>query len=121
MDRLIEIRTYQLKPGAAATFHEVMGSKAVPFIRSKGMDVVAHGHSDHEEPTYYLIRAYADRDALIREQTAFYGSSDWAVSEIRAELLSLITGYVNTLLRVSEASVEDMRRQNTAPHPKWRG
>lgn len=115
MVRLLEIRTYKLKPGTADAFHETMHTKAVPFIRSHGMDVVAYGHSDNEEPTYFLARAYANRPALNREQAAFYGSSAWQQSESRAELLKHISDYANTLIFLSEASIEDMRLQNALP------
>ena len=59
MKRLLEIRTYRLKPGAADAFHDAMQTKAVPMLEAKGMDVVAYGWSDHEEQTYFLVRAYA--------------------------------------------------------------
>jgi hypothetical protein len=74
MPRLLEIRTYRLNPGEMDAFHHAMQTKVVPLLKSKGMDVVAHGRSDHEEETYFLARAYASREALEKEQTEFYGS-----------------------------------------------
>lgn len=113
MTRLVEIRTYQLKSGASADFHDAMRLKAVPFIRSQGMDVVAYGRSNNEQPTYFLARAYANREALDREQAVFYGSLAWQQSESRAELLKHIDGYMNTLVFLADSSVEDLRRQNS--------
>ena len=46
--RLIEVRSYKLKPGAAATFHAAAVSSAVPLLREWGTDVVAFGPSAHE-------------------------------------------------------------------------
>ena len=77
MPRLLEIRTYRLKPGTIDAFHNVVHTKAVPMLLAKGMDVVAHGRSDHEEETYFLMRSYASRGALEREQADFYGAEDW--------------------------------------------
>ncbi len=111
MTRLIEIRTYRLKPGSYGIFHETMRDRAVPFIKSKGMDVVAFGGSDHEEQTYFLVRAYRDRSALEAEQTAFYGSSEWRDGP-RRELIEHIETYVNTLITLSSDAVESIRTLN---------
>jgi len=77
MSRLLEIRTYRLKRGTGDAFHIAMRDQAVPFIRRKGMDIVAFGRSDHEEQSYFLARAYRNREALEREQSQFYGSHEW--------------------------------------------
>jgi hypothetical protein len=59
MKRLIEIRSYKLKAGEAAAFHEAVVMTVMPMLR-EAMDVVAYGPSAHEPDTYFLIRAYAD-------------------------------------------------------------
>ncbi|WP_093443133.1 antibiotic biosynthesis monooxygenase [Variovorax sp. 770b2] len=64
MNRLLEIRTYRLKPGTLEAFHKAVHERAVPMLRSKGMDVVTYGRSDHEEEAYHLVRAYESREAL---------------------------------------------------------
>lgn len=111
MTRLLEIRTYRLKPGTMNAFHGAVHTKAVPMLRQKGMDVVAYGRSDHEEETYFLMRSYASREALDQEQAAFYGSSDWR-SGPRSDLVDRIESYLNTLIWASEAAVESMRQLN---------
>ena len=113
MSRLIEIRTYRLKPGTHTAFHESMRDRAVPFIKSKGMDVVAFGSSDHEEETYFLVRAYKDRAALEQQQADFYGSAEWQQGP-RQELIGHIETYMNTLIYVSPEAVESMRSLNGA-------
>ncbi|MBS7808857.1 NIPSNAP family protein [Variovorax sp. PCZ-1] len=113
MSHLLEIRTYRLKPGTLEAFHEAMHNLAVPMIRSAGMDVVAYGKSDHEEETYFLIRAYKNREALEAEQAAFYGSSRWREGP-RAALVDRIETYVNTLVWLSAQGVEDLRTNNAS-------
>ena len=54
--RLVEIRTYRLKPGMAARFEAAMRD-TLPMVRASGMDVVAFGRSDHEHESSHLIRA----------------------------------------------------------------
>jgi hypothetical protein len=111
MTRLLEIRTYRLKPGTLADFHEAMHTRAVPMLRSKGMDVVTYGKSDHEEETYHLVRAYASRQALEAEQAAFYGSPEWREGP-RSALVDRIETYLNTLLWASDETVTSMRSLN---------
>ena len=111
MPRLIEIRTYRLLPETMNAFHQAMHTLAVPMLRAKGMDVVAYGRSDHEEETYFLIRAYKSREALELEQAAFYGSDDWRFGP-RRELVDRIQTYVNTLIWVSESAVISMKELN---------
>ena len=111
MARLLEIRTYRLKPGTTDAFHDAVHTKAVPMLLAKGMDVVAYGRSDHEEETYFLVRSYASREALEKEQADFYGTDDWKLGP-KSTLVDLIQTYLNTLIWASELSVESMRELN---------
>lgn len=108
MKRLIEIRTYRLKPGTLPAFHEAVHTQAVPMLRSKGMDVVTYGPCNHEEETYHLVRAYDSREALEAEQAAFYGSAEWREGP-RSALVDRIETYLNTLLWVSPEGIDSMR------------
>ncbi len=111
MSRLLEIRTYRLKPGTIEAFHNAVHTKAVPMLQAKGIDVVAYGRSNHEEETYFLARSYASREALEREQAEFYGSEDWKLGP-RSELVDRIQTYMNTLIWASEPAVASMRELN---------
>ena len=112
MKRLIEIRTYRLKLGTADAFHQAVHELAVPMLKNWNMDVVAYGHSDHEEATYFLIRSYANREALEHEQNAFYSSSEWKDGP-RKELVDRLDSYMNTLIWVSQEAINSMRELNT--------
>lgn len=111
MKRLIEIRTYRLKLGTFDDFHDAMHKQAVPMLRARGMDVVAYGRSDHEEESYFLIRAYANREALNAEQAQFYGSNEWRKGP-RSALVDRIDTYLNTLLWLPSAAVDGLRECN---------
>lgn len=111
MTRLLEIRTYRVKPGTIDAFHNVFHTEAVPMLLAKGMDVVAYGRSNHEEETYFLLRSYASREALDREQADFYESDDWKLGP-RSLLVDQIQTYVNTLVWASELSIESLRELN---------
>ena len=111
MQRLVEIRSYQLKPGAAAEFHSAVEAIAVPMLREWGTDVVAYGPSGHAPDAYFLIRAYVDLDDLNRRQDAFYGSEEWRNGP-RESIVSRIESFLTTVLWMSPEAIEDLRRRN---------
>ena len=111
MKRLVEFRSYKLKPGSTAAFHDAALSQALPLLRKWKMDVVAHGPSPHEPDTYFLIRAYADLADLEAQQAAFYGSDAWRNGP-RNAIVPRIESYLNTVVWMSQASVDDLRRSN---------
>ena len=45
MYSLIEIRSYNLKPGTREEFHRLVREEAMPLLERWGMDVVAFGPS----------------------------------------------------------------------------
>lgn len=108
--RLVEIRTYRLKPGHGERFVAAMAA-ALPMVRASGMDVVAFLRSDHEHESFCLIRAYADRAELTAQQDAFYGSQTWRLGP-RQALVDCLEDYLNTLLWLSPESIEDLRVRN---------
>jgi len=111
MKRLVEIRSYKLKPGTAAQFHSTAEHTVVPMLREWGMDVIAFGPSAHEPDAYFLIRVYDDLADLNAQQAAFYGSSSWRDGP-RESIVSRIETYLSTVLWLSPESIEDLRRSN---------
>lgn len=110
MKRLVEIRSYKLKPGETEAFHDAVVHTVMPMLRD-AMDVVAFGPSTHEPDTYFLVRAYADLADLEAQQSAFYGSDAWRQGP-REGIVSRIESYLNTVLWLSPAAIDDMRRLN---------
>ena len=113
MKRLIEIRAYALKAGAAFEFHELVTTTAIPMLRAFGMDVVAFGPSAHDPDGYFLIRAYDDLAHLESQQDAFYGSESWLRGP-REPIVSRIGSYLNAVWWLSAGSIHDLRRSNGA-------
>src|SRR5262245_18047782 len=106
---VIEIRSYNLKPGRRSDFHALFVDQSLPMLRRWGVDVVSFGPSPHDENSYYLIRAYADLAERQRSQDAFYGSDEWRQGP-REALLALIETYAETVLELDEATVAGLRR-----------
>lgn len=107
--RAVEIRAYNLKPGARAEFDRLAREQAVPMLRRWGVDVVAFGPSPHDETSYFLIRAYADVADRQRSQDAFYGSDEWRAGP-REAVLALIESYTSVVLALDDATIEGLRR-----------
>ena len=109
-NRLVEIRSYKLKPGSAERFVAAFRA-ALPLVRASGMDVVAFGRSDHEHESFWLIRAFESREQLVAQQDAFYSSAAWREGP-RQALVDCLDDYLNTLLWLSPRAVEEMRADN---------
>ncbi|MEO8394456.1 MAG: NIPSNAP family protein [Chloroflexota bacterium] len=109
MSQIVEIRSYNLKPGTRAAYHQVVVDEAVPMLRRWKMDVVAFGASPHDENTYYLMRAFADVDDLNRQEDAFYGSEEWRTGP-REAILSRIENYTSIVIEVDDATLAGLRR-----------
>jgi len=75
--RIVEIRTYKLKPGSGPAFHRTVVEESLPMLRRWGVDVVTFGPSLDDEDSYVLIRAYPSLEERQRSQDAFYSSDEW--------------------------------------------
>jgi NIPSNAP len=109
--RLVEIRSYKLKPDSLEAFNAAVSGIAVPMLLRWNTEVVCFGPSAHETDTYFLIRAYASLADLEAQQNAFYGSAEWRDGP-RELIVSRIESHLSTVLWLSESSVEDLRRSN---------
>lgn len=109
MNRIVEIRSYNLKPGTRANFHRMFVEESLPMLKRWGVDVVAFGPSPHDDDSYYLIRAYQDLADRQRSQDEFYGSDEWRKGP-REPLLAMIDTYTSVVLEVDEATLRGLRR-----------
>ena len=112
--RLVEVRSYQLKPGGGELFHDLVSKQSIPLLHAVRMDVVAFGPSLHAPDTYFLIRSYESPEALTAEQEAFYGSAAWRQGP-REAIIALIDSDATVAFWTSEEAVDAMRRFGHAP------
>lgn len=77
MAAILEIRSYQLKPGTGQYFHQLMQEQSLPLLDAAGVGVVLAQPSLHSPDHYILIRRYRDQAHLQFSQEAFYGSAVW--------------------------------------------
>jgi hypothetical protein len=74
---VLDVRTYQLVPGAVGEFDRILRMEAMPLLERFGISVVAFGPSLRDERGYALIRSFpslVERDSKL---AAFYGSKEW--------------------------------------------
>jgi NIPSNAP len=110
MNRYIEIRSYNLKPGTRDTLHAMMLEQALPMLKRWDVDVVAFGPSPHDTDSYYLIRSYASLKERDESQDAFYGSAEWREGP-REPILALIDTYTSIVLQVDDITLQGLRRK----------
>lgn len=110
---LLEIRSYNLKPGERERFSELFIRESLPLLRRREIDVVAFGPSLHDSESFYLMRAFTSREARDRQEEAFYTSVEWRNGP-RAAVLAAIESYTTVVIEVDHATVGGLRHAMTS-------
>jgi NIPSNAP len=105
---MVEIRSLVLKPNARKKFHRLYLERSLPLHQRWNIDVVAHGPSQHDENTYYVIRRFDSLAHRENIEDAFYGSDDWRLGP-REAMIALIENYTDIVLQLDEAAVQGLR------------
>ena len=108
MKKVVEIRSYNLKPGGRDEFHRLARDVSLPLLARSGVDVVAHGPSPHDDRSYYLIRAFDSLEHREKAESAFYGSAAWKEGP-RDQILALIESYTTIVLELEASVVAALR------------
>jgi hypothetical protein len=108
MNRVLEIRTYTLKPGTREQFHSFVMEFSLPMLKRWGVDVVLVGPSLHDDVSYVLMRSYADLRDRQESQDAFYGSDEWKNGP-REPILALIETFTSVVLPVTPEALNAYR------------
>jgi hypothetical protein len=111
MRHLLEIRSYNLKPGTLDEFHRLVVEQSVAMLHRWGVDVVAYGQSPHDPDSYFLMRAYADDAERQTSQDAFYGSDEWRGGP-RQAILDCIESDATISLELDEATINGLRGED---------
>jgi ketosteroid isomerase-like protein len=114
-NQIVEIRSYNLRPGTRDRFQKVFVSEALPMLDRWKVDVVGFGPSLHDGDSWYLMRAYASPEERQRSEDAFYGSDEWKKGP-REAILADIESYTTVVIRVDTVTLESLRR-TARPQP----
>ena len=110
-DRVLEIRTYRLRAGTTAAFHQVFLDQALPLLREFGLDVLRGAPSERNEDgeeSYVLLRAFDSLDARDEQEARFYGSDAWRTGPQQA-VMSKIESYHTVVLTVPAVVIDGLR------------
>ena len=113
-NRVVEVRSYNLKPGTRERFHQRFLSEALPMLKRFQVDVVAYGPSLHDSDSYYLMRSFASVEERERSEDAFYGSEEWRQGP-REAILADIASYTTVVVGLDDAALEGLRRTGEDP------
>lgn len=108
--RVLEIRTYRLCPSSLDAFDRLMVDRAVPLLRSAGIDVVRCERSRAAEDgfvDYVLVRAFDDLVDREKREDAFYSSSSWREGPGPA-IVAAIDTYHTVVLTVPACAIEQL-------------
>lgn len=111
--RVVEIRSYQLRPGSGSAFHLLVSERSVPLLRAAHMDVVAYGQSLHDPDAYFLMRSYESMTHLQSSQDAFYASAAWRQGP-REAIIALIENDANTVIWLTSEAIDALRQPGNA-------
>jgi hypothetical protein len=109
MTFLVEIRSYDLKPGTRQAFHQLFMDQALPMLNRWKVDVVRHGPSPHDADSYYLMRAFASLEDREQSEQAFYESDEWKLGP-REAILALIENYTTIVIQMEGSTLKALRQ-----------
>ena len=109
VSRIVEIRSYNLKPGTRDRFQHVFVTDVLPLLARWKVDVVAFGPSPADADSWYLMRGYASLEERQKSEDAFYGSDDWKKGP-REAILAAIDTYATIVIPVDEATLRGLRK-----------
>ncbi|HKS75521.1 MAG TPA: NIPSNAP family protein [Terriglobales bacterium] len=107
--RVLEIRSYNLKPGTRDRFQRRFVEESLPLLRRYKVDVVAYGPSLHDANSWFLMRAYSSIEERQLSEDEFYGSDDWKKGPREAVMADIDT-YTTVVLQVDEDTIHALRR-----------
>lgn len=106
--RVVEVRSYNLKPGTRDRFHGLFLREALPMLHRWKVDVIAYGPSLHDAGSYFLIRGFRSVEDRQTSEDAFYGSDEWRNGP-RDAILADIVNYTTIVIRLEADAIAGLR------------
>ena len=107
---IVEVRSYRIKPGRRAEFIEFFKTRAVPALRSNGMQVLGP-LLDVENPNKFVfLRSFPSHEERDRMKDAFYEGELWK-NELEGIAMPMIDSYDVILCETGPGYVFDWPRK----------
>ncbi len=110
---VVELRSYNLKPGSRAAFHQLVLA-TLPLLERWGIDVVGFGPSTHDSTSYLLVRSFPTLATREQREADFYGSREW-LDGPREQVLPLIESFTTVVIPLDSATVAGLRSAMLRP------
>jgi hypothetical protein len=106
---VVEIRSYNLKPGSTERFRRLFLDEAHPMLKRANIDVVAYGPSLHDPDSWFLMRTFDSLEHRQASEDAFYGSKEW-IEGPRQAVLDCIESYTTLVIEADAATIAVLRK-----------
>jgi hypothetical protein len=101
---IIELRTYQTKPGKRPEFLEIFRVKSIPAHEEIGMKILGPLVSIEDPNVFFFMRAFPDLDSREPMKAKFYEGQLWK-SELENLLMPMLEKWDVVLVDDSEGLV----------------
>ena len=109
---IVEVRSYRIKPGLREEFVRLFETRAIPALRSHGMQILGP-LLDLENPNKFVfLRSFPSLDERERMKAAFYEGELWK-SELESIAMSMLDSYDVVLCETSPGYVFDGPREES--------
>lgn len=106
---IVEVRSYRIKPGKRDEFIKLFETRAVPAMRTYGMEVIGP-LLDVENPNKFVfLRNFPSLEERERMRDAFYGGELWK-NELEGLAMPLLESYDVILCETSANCVFNIHR-----------
>jgi hypothetical protein len=106
---VVEIRSYNLKPGMSERFRQLFADAAFPMLQRANIDVIAFGPSLHDPQSWFLVRSFDSVEDRQASEDAFYGSTEW-IEGPREAVLDCIESYTTIVIEADPALIAALRK-----------
>ena len=98
--RIVEMRTYRLKPGMRAEFLEVFRTRSMPAHREIGMKILGPFLSIEDPDVFFFMRGFPDLESRDPMKERFYEGTLWK-QELEHKLMPMIEKYEVVLVEAA--------------------
>ncbi|MCB0062748.1 MAG: NIPSNAP family protein [Caldilineaceae bacterium] len=105
---LIELRTYECKPGKRDEWIQLMDEEIIPFQTAKGMVILGSFTVEQDDHTYIWMRRFVDETEREQLYKAVYETDQWRndISPRVGELLNRETIKVTRLIPTPKSVIQ---------------
>lgn len=99
---ILDVRIYKIHAGKRDEFHALVRDETIPMARRYGQNIVDFGPSEHDEDSYYLIRAFSSPEERAEALARFYEGDEWR-NKYDARAMAAIESYQTAVISAPEA------------------